>query len=186
MPALLFLTPPSLQKTALAARSAGGARWAPVRLVIPPLSAPLTACARTSRTHTALNGAGGRSLGRTVVVGVGICGAGARCEEWVWGRTGVAPSGVGICAGVSGSPGAGGVVADAVLQIGAGSAGAEEIDRAAAGGAVCGTDDGEGVAEDVADVEVAGRVRFEDRAVGVGLAVGAHVGYADLAGEAGA
>ena len=63
-------------------------------------------------------------------------------------------------------------------------AGAEEVDGAAGGGAVGGTDDGERVAEDVADIEVAGRIRFEYRAVGVGLTVGAHVGYTDLAIEA--
>ena len=65
------------------------------------------------------------------------------------------------------------------------AAGAEEVDGAAGGGAVGGTDDGEGVAEDVADVEVAGRVRFQYRAVSVGTTVGAHVRYADLAIEAG-
>ncbi len=69
---------------------------------------------------------------------------------------------------------------------GAGGPCVEEVDGAAGGGAVGGTDDGEAVAEDVADVEVAGRVRFEDGAIGVGPAVAAHVGDADLAAEAGA
>lgn len=52
--------------------------------------------------------------------------------------------------------------------------------------AVGGTDDGERVAEDVADVEEAGRVRLEYCSVCVRPAVGAHVGYADLAREASA
>ena len=69
---------------------------------------------------------------------------------------------------------------------GAGRAGAEEVDRAAGGVTVSRTDDGQRVAEDVADVEVASRIRLEYRAVGVGTAVGAHVGYPDLAAEAGA
>ena len=91
-----------------------------------------------------------------------------------------------ICPWVSGSARARGVLTDTVLQVRAcRTAGAEEVDGAAGGGTVGGTDDWEGVAEDVADVEVAGRVRFEDRAHGVGLAVGAQVGYADLAVEAG-
>ena len=51
--------------------------------------------------------------------------------------------------------------------------------------AVGGTDDGESVAEDVADVEVTGRVQLDYRAVGVGPSVSAHVGNADLAAEAG-
>ena len=70
------------------------------------------------------------------------------------------------------------------MQVRAGRAGAEEVDGAAGGGAVGRTDDGERVAEDVADVDVAGRVRFEYRAVGVRPPVGAQVGDADLAVEA--
>ena len=90
-----------------------------------------------------------------------------------------------ICPWVFGSTGARGVLTDAVLQARAWSAGAEEVLGAAGGGAVGGADDGEGIAEDVADVEVAGWVRLEDRAHGVGLAVGAQVGYADLTVETG-
>ena len=51
--------------------------------------------------------------------------------------------------------------------------------------AVGGTDDGESVAEDVADVEEAARVQFDYCAVGVDPAVSAHVGNTDLAAEAG-
>ncbi len=71
------------------------------------------------------------------------------------------------------------------MQARAWSARAEEVDRTAGGGAVGGADDGEGVAENVADVEVAAWVCLEDRAHGVGLAVGAQVGYADLTVETG-
>lgn len=62
---------------------------------------------------------------------------------------------------------------------------AEKVESAARRGAVGGTDDGEGVAENVADVEVTARVGFEYRTVSVGTAVGAHVRYADLTIEAG-
>ena len=174
---LQFPIPPSLPKTASAARSARGASFEPGRIAGPRLRAPLSACVATSRAHTAINGTTARDHSRTVVVGEGICGAGARCEEWVCGPTGVTPSGVGVYAWVSGPPRAGGVLADAVYQIGAGSAGAEEIFPAAGGGGgavvCCGADNGQGIAEDVADVEKAAWVRFEDCAVGVGVAVGA-------------
>ena len=82
----------------------------------------------------------------------------------------------------------GGVGADAVDDVvGArGAAGAEEVLGAACHGAAAGTDDGEGVAEDVADVEIAARVRLDDGALGVDEAVGVLVCDADLAGEAGA
>ena len=52
--------------------------------------------------------------------------------------------------------------------------------------AVGGTDYRESVAEDVADVEKAGWVQLDYRAVGVDPAIRAHVGNADLAVEAGA
>ena len=144
----------------------------------------------TSGADTALNRADGGSDGRTIVVRVGVCRAGAGCEEWVRWRTRVAPgpstSAVLIRARVFRSAGSGGIVTDAVVHRGrALGAGAEEVLGAARGLAVGGTDDGEGVAEDVADVEVAGRVRFEDRAVSVRPTVSAQVGYADLATEAG-
>lgn len=185
----LFLAPPPLQKTALAARRASRAGWVAVGLVVSPLPVTLPARSGTRGADTALDRARGRAHRRTVIVRVGVGGARAGCEEWVRGRTGVTPwpgaGGVLVRAWVFGSTGAGGVVADAVLQVGARGAGTKEVGRAAGGGAVGGTDDGEGVAEDVADVEVAGRVRFEYRAVGVGVAVGAHVGYADLAVETG-
>ena len=86
---------------------------------------------------------------------------------------------------VFGSTRASGVLTDTVLH-GSRTRGAraEEVGSATGRGAVGRTDDGKSVAEDVADVEVAAGIRFEDRAVGVGAAVGAHVGYADLAVEA--
>ena len=184
-----LLAPPPLDETALAGRTASGAGWVPGRLVVAPLPVALPARGATGGADAALDRGRGRSDRRAVVVRVGVRGAGARSEEWVRGRAGVAPwpSARGTCvrAGVFGSTGAGGVVADAVLDGGrAGGAGAEEVDGAAAGRAVGGADDGEGVAEDVADVEPAQRVRFQDRPVGVRLAVGAHVGYADLSVEA--
>ena len=150
----------------------------------------LSARTATSSANTAVNRARGRSDSRTVIVRVGIRGARARSEEWVRWRTGVTPGPstrvVLIRAWVLRPTGARGIGADTVMHGGrARGAGAEEVDGAAGGGAVGGTDDGECVAEDVADVEVAGRIRFEYRAVGVGLTVGAHVGYADLAIEAG-
>ena len=188
---LLFLAPPPLEKAALAGCTASLAGWVPARLVVPPLAIALPARSATSSANAALNRAGSRPDSRAVVVRVCIGGAGAGCEECVRWRTGVTP---GPCARVpsvrsrvSRSTGAGGVVADPVVDGGgAGGPCVEEVDGAAGGGAVGGTDDGEAVAEDVADVEVAGRVRFEDGAVGVGPAVAAHVGDADLAAEAGA
>ena len=187
---LVFLAPPSLQKTPPAARRASSARWITAWLVvsIPPIA--LSARSGASGANTALNRSHSRSHSRSVIVRVGIGGTSAGCEEWVGWRTGVTPGpragGASICPWVSGSARARGVLADTVLQVRARRAvGAEEVDSAAGGGTVGGTDHWEGVAEDVADVEVAGRVRFEDRAHGMGLAVGAHVGYADLAVEAG-
>lgn len=67
---------------------------------------------------------------------------------------------------------------------GAGCACAEEVDGAAGGVPVGGTDDWERVSEDVADVEVAGRVRLKYCSVCMRPAIGAHVGYPDLAAEA--
>lgn len=158
-------------------------------MVVPPLPIAFPARSTTSRANTALNGAHGRSHRRSIIVRVGIGGARAWCEEGVRRRTGVAP-GLSACGAlirsrVIGSTRARGVLTDTVLHgAGAWGAGAEKVDGAARGGAVGGTEDREGVAENVADVEVAGRVRFEDRAVGVGLAVSAQVRNAYLAAEA--
>ena len=184
-----MLAPPTLQQTPLTARRAGSARWVTGWLIVPVLAIALPAGSATSSADTALDGARSRSHSRTVVIRVGICGAGARCEERVWRRTGIAP---GPGAGgtlkrswVFGSSGASGVITDTVLHGSrAGGARAEEVGSATCRGAVGRTDDREGVAEDVADVEVAAWVRFEDRAVGVGVAVGAHVGYSNLPVEA--
>lgn len=186
---LLLLAPSSPQKAPLAARRASCAWWVTAWLVVSILPAALPARSATSSAHTALNRARGRSDSRTVIVRVGVSGAGAGCEEWIWRRTGVTPGlsarGTLIRAGVFGSTRAGGVLTDTVLRGRRTRAHAEKVEGAACGGAVGGTDHGESVAEDVADVEVAARVGFEYRTVGGGLAVGAHVGYADLAGEAG-
>ena len=184
-----MLDPPTLQQTPLTAGRAGSARWVTGWLVVPVLAIALPARGATSSADTALNRARRWPHSRSIVIRVGICGAGARCEEWIWRRTGVAP---GPGAGgtlkrswVFGSSGASGVITDTVLHGSrAGGTRAEEVGSATCRGAVGRTDDREGVAEDVADVEVAAWVRFEDRAVGVGVAVGAHVGYADLAVEA--
>ena len=61
---------------------------------------------------------------------------------------------------------------------------AEKVGSATRRGAVGRTHDRKCVAEDIANVKVASGVCFKNRAVGVGLAVGAHVGYTNLAVEA--
>ena len=187
---LLFLAPPPLEETPLASRTTSLARRVTVRLVVSPFAVALSASSAASGANTALDRSRSRSDSRAVVVRVGIRGAGTRSEERIRGRTGVAPGpGTGVTAiraWVLRSAGAGGVVADAVVHGGgAGCARVEEVDGAAGGLAVGGTDDGERVAEDVADVEVAGRVRLEYCPVCVRPAVGAHVGYADLTAKAG-
>lgn len=188
---LLFLAPPSLEETPLASRTTSLARWVTARLVVSPLAVTLSARVAASGANTALNGSRSRSDSRTVVIRVGIRRARARSEEWIRWRTGVAPGpGTGVAiirARILRSAGAGGVIANAVVHGGgAGRARVEEVDGAAGGMAVGGTDDGERVAEDVADVEEAGRVRLEYCAVCVRPAIGTHVGYADLAREASA
>ena len=160
-------------------------------MVVPPAAVPLLARCATGSANAALDGPRGRPHGRAVVIWVRIRGARARREKGIGGRAGVAPGPSARVALIGlrifRTAGTGGVVADAVVDgCWAGRTRAEEVDGAA--GRVSGgrTDDGEGVAEDIAHVEVAGRVGLEDGAVGVGAAIGAHVGDADLAVEAGA
>ena len=112
------------------------ARWVTAGLVVPPLAVALSARRAASGADTALDGARGRSDSRTVVVGVRVCGAGARGEEGLRWRAGVAPwprTGVALVrARISPSTGAGGVVADAVVHGGgARGAGVEEVGGAA-------------------------------------------------------
>ena len=133
---LLFLAPPALEETALARRTTSLARWVTVRLVVSPPPVALSARSATSSADTALDRARSRSDSRTVVVGVRICGAGARSEERVRWRTGVAPwprtRVVLVRARISWSTGASGVIADAVVHGGgARGPGVEEVGRAA-------------------------------------------------------
>ena len=188
---LLLLAPPPLQKAPLAARGASGARRVTVGLVVAVLPVPLLTRGAARRPDAALDRARRRPHRRAVIVRVRVRGAGAGREKGVRRRARVAPrpraGGARVRARVPGCAGPRGVLADAVLQVRAGGAvGAEEVEGAARGDVVGGADDGQGVAEDVADVEVARRVGLEDRAVGVRLPVGAQVGDADLAVEAGA
>ena len=88
---LLFLAPPALEETALARRTASLARWVTLGLVVSPPPVALSARGATSGADAALDRARSRSDGRTVIVGVRVCGAGARSEERVRWRTGVTP-----------------------------------------------------------------------------------------------
>ena len=88
---LLFLAPPALEETALARRTASLARRVTLGLVVSPPAVALSARGATSGADAALDRARSRSDSRTVVVGVRVCGAGARSEERVRWRTGVTP-----------------------------------------------------------------------------------------------
>ena len=133
---LLFFAPPALEETPLARRTASLARWVTVGLVVSPSPIALSARSATSGADTALDGARSRSDSRTVVVGVCICGAGARSEKRVRWRTGVTPWPrtwvVLVRARISRSTRAGRVIADAIVNgRGARGPGVEEVDRAA-------------------------------------------------------
>ena len=133
---LLFTDPPPLDETALASRTASLARVLTIQIGISPLAVALSARGATGRADAALDRARGRPDGRAVVVRVGIRGAGARGEERVWWRTGVAPGprtrAAWEAARVFGSAGAGRVVADSVVDgCRARGARAEEVDGAA-------------------------------------------------------
>ena len=133
---LLFLAPPALEETPLARRTASLARWVTVGLVVSPPPVALPARRATSGADTALDRARSGSDSRTIVVGVCVCGAGARSEERVRWRTGVTPwprtRAVLVRARISCSSRASGVVADAVVHgSGARGPGVEEVGRAA-------------------------------------------------------
>ena len=119
-PSLLFLAPSALEETALARRTASLARWVTVGLVVSPPPVALSARSATGSADTALDRARSRSDSRTVVVGVRICGAGARSEEGVRWRTGVTPwprtRVVLVRVRISCSTGASGIIADAVVH----------------------------------------------------------------------
>lgn len=88
---LLFLAPPPFEQTPLASRTTSLARRVTVWLVVAPLAVALSTRSAASGANTALDRSRSRSDSRTVVVRVSIGRAGARSEEWIRWRTGVAP-----------------------------------------------------------------------------------------------
>ena len=138
-------------------------RRATTQLRMPRCAAPLPARRGTGRADTARNRRS-RTDRRPVIVRIRVRGAGARRDERVRRRAGIAPRDAGraavVAARVARPAGAGGVLPYLPCL----AAVAEEVFVATRHRAVAGADNGDRVPEDVGDVEVVGRVGFEDRA----------------------